>query len=150
AAFYWIPSDIRLNPISASWSFSTALAHTLGGYDGLAARIAELPAETRDLLVRIEQAMINHPEPQSPLEVIKSRLRRGARLGDDTRAYGTARKGCSPRVSPQGLTTSSATPMAAAGGTPTAPITRSPRRSRYVGTAGDPEPSAGKASRAAS
>jgi hypothetical protein len=58
----WDPPRFELNPMSASWAYSNAVAAALGGFSDLESNFAALPSETRALLAHIEQRLIDRPE----------------------------------------------------------------------------------------
>jgi hypothetical protein len=66
--FWWRPPTLRLNPVSRRWIWLKTLASALGdrpsdGPSPSAAQLAALPAETRDMLARIDRASIAAPQP---------------------------------------------------------------------------------------
>ena len=78
----WNTEHMLLTPTSASWAFANALAAALGGFDKLEARYAALPAETRELLTKIDQCLLAHPELLAPGAMTDARFR--AMLPDQT------------------------------------------------------------------
>jgi hypothetical protein len=92
-SFWWEPPDLMLNPLSATWAMSNALAHALGGFGECAERFAQLPKETQDLLIAMEQSLINRPELLRTSHVFQARISGGAILPIDHNAYAAPKKG---------------------------------------------------------
>ena len=81
----WDVPQFELNPMSASWVYTNALADALGGFANVPATFAALPSETRELLVRIEQNMINSPRVLDRRVMTHERFRVG--MPSDQTAY---------------------------------------------------------------
>jgi hypothetical protein len=55
----WFERDQHLNPISATWAFTNALARALGGFAPSEEAFEKLPEETKQLLRAIESNLLN-------------------------------------------------------------------------------------------
>ena len=81
----WDVPRFELNPMSASWAYSNALASALGGFANMQQACAQLPPQTRELLVKIEQSLINDKTVLQGAPMTKARKAAGTRA--DQPAY---------------------------------------------------------------
>ena len=81
----WDVPRFELNSMSASWAYTNALADALGGFAHLSSNFAALPPETRELLTRIEQTIINSPRVLDRRIMTTERFRLG--MPSDQTAY---------------------------------------------------------------
>lgn len=87
--FWWEPPTLALNPLSAAWALSNALAAAVGGFGELPDALERMSPETRELLVKMEQHLINSPQLLRPSRVTMARMQAGSVLPLDESDYAT-------------------------------------------------------------
>jgi hypothetical protein len=73
--FWWEPEQIQLTPISANWTFMSALCKALGGFPNAEAAFDKLPPETQHLLRDVEQCLLYDGTLTSPKQMLAARMR---------------------------------------------------------------------------
>jgi hypothetical protein len=91
----FFPADPHvLNPLSAAWAFSNALAEALGGFAQAEQRFNELPENVRALLISVEENLLKNRAMVDSMSVLRQRFDKGylATLDEKMRAHfkGTA------------------------------------------------------------
>jgi hypothetical protein len=72
--FWFVPDRVELSPMSSAWAFSNALADALGGFQHVAENYAKLPDETKALLRRMEESLLEKPALLSTREMLRRRV----------------------------------------------------------------------------